>query len=117
MRILLLLSIAGALCAQSPTSNASAPGSQSIVNSMLSPKPAVTLMPGRLPELKLLRAPATASARVFAERPPAPCSVPLLEMQIPAGVDFTMQTIKPPVDKIDRMQVIVPAPACPDPPK
>jgi hypothetical protein len=44
----------------------------------------------------------------------SPCSVPLLNAQIPSGVEFAMQQFHPSKDKMDSMQVIVPAPACTD---
>jgi len=43
---------------------------------------------------------------------PKVCSVPLIEMQIPKVVHFTMR-LAPPKETIDRGQVAVPAPACP----
>lgn len=47
-------------------------------------------------------------------KPNFPCSVPLLNAQIPSGVEFAMQQFHPSKDKMDSMQVIVPAPACTD---
>ena len=45
----------------------------------------------------------------------SPCSVPLLNAQIPSGVEFTMQQFHPSKDKMDSMPVIVPAASCTDP--
>jgi hypothetical protein len=60
------------------------------------PKPATTTLSGVLPLV-----------------PQKPCSVPLIEMQIPKDVNFTMRQMDPPT-AVDKMpQVIVPAPACP----
>jgi hypothetical protein len=129
MRILLLLpAIAATLCAQSPASNASVPGWQSIVNSMLSQKSG-TLPSGVVPTTGNLAAikpspgfvaglyAQTAESRSGAQAgasPASPCSVPLLRAQIPTDVNFTMQVIEPPSNRVDRMQVAVPAPACPE---
>ena len=125
MRILLVL-LAGAatLFAQSPPSNSSTPGAQSIINSMLSSNsqatPPVATNPGKLPEIKFFAgAPVTASAGLFAQRDLAsapmsasPCSVPLIEARIRDDVHHTMQMIEPPSGKIDNMEITVPAPAC-----
>jgi hypothetical protein len=58
-------------------------------------------------------------ARLDARAPEGPthCSVPLLQAHIPNDVNFTMRTIEPPTDKVDHMQVIVPAPACTESPR
>jgi hypothetical protein len=142
MRILLLLlAITATLCAQSPASNASVPGWQSIVNSMLSQtsgpantgaantgvspfgavpttgnlaaiRPSPVLAPG----LQTFVLESQASAQSGAT-PASPCSVPLLKAQIPTDVNFTMQVIEPPTTKVDHMQVVVPAPACPESPR
>ena len=124
MRILLLLSIAVTLLAQSPTSNGSTPGGQSIINSMLSPGAGAAPVGEKL-KLAPSTNPAFAFARVLVPRrsavtqaaPAPPCSVPLLKAQIRDDVNFTMQSVKPPTDKVDRIQVVVPAPACPEPPR
>jgi hypothetical protein len=127
MRILLLLlAIAGTLCAQSPASNGSVPGWQSIVNSMLSQNsgaaptggtPAAIKPPRALAaQMRAIAPGSTLSAQAGANAV-TPCSVPLLNAQIPTDVNFTMRTIEPPTDKVDRMQVVVPAPACPESPR
>jgi hypothetical protein len=121
MRILLLLlALAATLCAQSPASNGSVPGWQSIVNSMLSqnsgtPAP-IKPAPALAPQIHAIAPGSTLSVEAGA-KPATPCSVPLLNAQIPTGVNFTMRTIEPPTDKVDHMQVIVPAPACPESPR
>jgi len=57
--------------------------------------------------------PATQPA-VPAIAPAKPCSVPLIEMQIRKGVEYTMRQLAPPKEPIDAMpQAIVPAPPCP----
>ena len=120
MRILLLLlAIAGTLCAQSPASNGSVPGWQSIVNSMLSQNSGTPVAIKPLPALAAqMRAIAQGSTlSVQAANTTTPCSVPLLNAQIPTDVNFTMQKVEPPTNKVDRMQVIVPAPACPESPR
>src|SRR5580704_1896782 len=112
MRILLLLlAIAATVCAQSPASNGSVPGWQSIVNSMLSQNSRAA--PARVvPMAQNLAATKPAPvlvARLDARAPEGPthCSVPLLQAHIPNDVNFTMRTIEPPTDKVDHMQVIV----------
>jgi|HubBroStandDraft_6_1064221.scaffolds.fasta_scaffold2381887_2 hypothetical protein len=122
MRILLLLlAIAATVCAQSPASNGSVPGWQSIVNSMLSQNSRAA--PARVvPMAQNLAATKPAPvlvARLDARAPEGPthCSVPLLQAHIPNDVNFTMRTIEPPTDKVDHMQVIVPAPACTESPR
>jgi hypothetical protein len=136
MRILLLLlAIAATLSAQSPASKGSIPGWQSIVNSMLSQNTGaspsgVAPATGNLAVIKpspdlvaALRARASAQTTEInlgaqpGARPASPCSVPLLRAQIPTDVNFTMQTIEPPTNKVDHMQVAVPAPACLDAPR
>jgi len=109
-KLLLLLSIAATLCAQSPPSpDVSALGWQAVINSILSRNPlAVTPMSAQLAAIK--PAPSGAS-------PVSPCSVPLLSAQIPSDVNFTMRVVAPPADKVDHMQVAVPAPACPESPR
>lgn len=132
MRImLLLLAIAATLCAQSPASNGSVPGWQSIVNSMLSQNSGaapgvVTMATGNLAairptpvlagSLRTVAPESNSDARAGAS-PASPCSVPLLKAQIPSDVNFTMRMIEPPTNKVDRIQVIVPAPACPESPQ
>jgi len=137
MRILLLLlAIAATLRAQTPASNGSVPGWQSIVNSMLSQNaPAAntgaspsgviptTGNPAAIKPSPVLAAGLqtfvleTKSGAQAGAGPASPCSVPLLKAQIPTDVNFTMRTIEPPADKVDHMQVIVPAPACPESPR
>jgi hypothetical protein len=137
MRILLLLlAITATLCAQSPASNASVPGWQSIVNSMLSQNSPSTNTdaaatrvapfkgslagikppPVLVASLRTLAAESNPGAQAEAG-PTSRCSVPLLRAQIPTAVNFTIQTLEPPSNKVDRMQVAVPAPACPEPPR
>ena len=121
MRILLLLlAIAAALSAQSPASNGSVPGWQSIVNSMLSQNsgtPAeIKPLPALAAQMRAIAPGSTLSVQAGANTT-TPCSVPLLNAQIPTDVNFTMQKVEPPTNKVDRMQVIVPAPACPEPPR
>ena len=139
MRILLLLLAAAAtLCAQLPTSNGSVPGWQSIVNSMLSQNsgantsasPSGVVSPwggtygtGNLkPPAVLIAALQTLtrernSGAQAGASPASPCSVPLLHAQIPSDVNFTMRMVEPPTNKVDRMEVAVPAPACPESPR
>jgi hypothetical protein len=143
MRILLLLlAIAATLCAQSPASNASVPGWQAIVNSMLSqnspatnnamspsaafPTGVAPMGPANLAEIKpspgLVAAlhPQTTETNLVAgagASPASPCSVPLLNAHIPTDVNFTLRMVEPPANNVDRMQVAVPAPACPESPR
>lgn len=131
MRILLLLlAIAATLCAQSPASGGSVPGWQSIVNSMLSQNGAapgaVTMATGNLAAIRPMPGFAGSLRGIAPERnsdaragasPASPCSVPLLKAQIPSDVNFTMRMIQPPTNKVDRMEVAVPAPACPESPQ
>jgi hypothetical protein len=137
MRILfLLLAIAATLCAQSPASSASVPDWQSIVNSMLSQNSPATNASAAATEvgpfsrsLAGIKPPPVLVARVQTHAfegkstaqagagPASRCSVPLLRAQIPTDVNFTMRTVEPPRNKVDRIQVAVPAPACPESPR
>jgi hypothetical protein len=109
--LLALLSIASALCAQTPSlslpsAGVAVNGWQSVVNSMVARK---AFQPKAMV--------AQLAPTMATSAPASPCSVPLLKMQFPSGVRFSMQTIQPSTDKIDRMQATVPAPPCADPPK
>jgi hypothetical protein len=49
---------------------------------------------------------------------PSPCSIPLLEAQIPKDIDFTMKRLRPRLDELAPMpKVNVPAPSCADKPE
>jgi hypothetical protein len=108
--LLSLLAIAGALCAQTPSlplqSGVAASGWQSVIDSMVARK-----------AFQLGTTVARVAPPTTTPTSPSPCSVPLLKMQIPSGVRFSMQTIQPPTDRTDRMLSAAPAPPCPDPPK
>jgi len=50
---------------------------------------------------------------VLPQAPAKPCSVPLIEMQLPKNVEFTMQQVPALKETGDHMQASVPAPPCP----
>jgi hypothetical protein len=96
--------IACALCAQTPAPNVATNGWQAVADSM------VARQAFQVGNTGARRTP-------FATGPASPCLVPLLNMHIPNDVHFTLKTIEPPTNKIDRMPAAVPAPSCADPAK
>jgi hypothetical protein len=102
--MLLLLVAAGSIFPQSPAPKVD-PRVQRLVDDWVKQHPAF----GRNPEpVKTLSGvlPAIPAA------PISPCSVPLIEMQIPKNVEFSIRRAAPPKNFSDNMQVSVPAPAC-----
>jgi hypothetical protein len=97
VKILLLVAAAPLLQAQSD------PRVQRLVDRWMSQRPAIGA------EREAPRPVKTLSGVL---PPVKPCSVPLIEMQIPSDIDFTMQRLVPLKNSIDNMQGNVPAPSC-----
>lgn len=98
MRVLLLAATAGPLLAQSADR-----GVQYMTDQLMSHRP----------PLAAPQAPNPVKAPAAVPSPGKPCSVPLVEMQIPSGVEFTMRQLVPPKETDDQILGKVPAPACP----
>jgi hypothetical protein len=63
-----------------------------------------------MPQNRLVRL--TLKQNLLSENPP-PCSIPLLEAQIPKGIDFTIRQFHPTPDQLGPMATVkAPAPAC-----
>ncbi|MBZ5602841.1 MAG: hypothetical protein LAO79_11095 [Acidobacteriia bacterium] len=98
MRICLAICLTVPIYAQSPGDSRV----QRVVDQWMKQHPAFSAQPQPVKTL----------AGVLPQGPAKPCSVPLLEMQAPKDVQFTMQQAAPLKDPADRMAANVPAPSC-----
>ena len=99
MKILIFIATASSLLAQSD------PRVQRLLDQWMSQRRSLAAPAPKNPAVKTV-------AGVLPQKPPKPCSVPLIEMQIPKDVEFTMPRMTPPKETIDNMQANVPAPSC-----
>lgn len=113
MRVLLLISVAAALFGQ--TEQNAVPNPSAVIDQAVRAIAKSSLGLARpMPQFRLNQPAAPSDAASTASKAPSKCAVPLLELKVPDGTNFTIKQVKPPQDFADHMAVAHGVPACPN---